>query len=183
MKTEITYFEKSGEDNTSDVLAIALKRFQQGDIDAIVIASSFGRTAKMAADVFTGEKVPLLIVGEVLEGKQSPPPDVCQLLTKKGHQVIWGLPMGAMSKFSRNDTPALIADAYKRVSEGFKVVCEIILIATSSGYLQAGQKVLSIAGTHSGADTAVVARAAGYADFKAFQVHEILCKPYQRSAA
>ncbi len=183
MKTEITYFEKSGEDNTTDVLAIALKRYQQGDINAIVIASSFGKTAKMAVDVFASEKVPLLIVGEVLEGKQSPPAEVCETLTAKGHQVIWGVTMGTMSKFSRNDTPALIADAYKRVSEGFKVVCEIVLIATSSGYLQAGQKVLSIAGTHNGADTAVVARAAGYGDFKAFQVHEILCKPYQRSAA
>ena len=165
------------------MLAIALKRYQQGDIDVIVIASSFGKTANMAVDVFAGEKVSLLIVGEVLEGKQSPTPEVCKSLITKGHQVIWGLPMGTMSKFSRNDTPALIADAYKRVSEGFKVVCEIVLIATSSGYLQAGQKVLSIAGTHSGADTAVVARAAGYGDFKAFQVHEILCKPYQRSAS
>ena len=183
MKTEITYFEKSGEDNTADVLAIALKRYQQSDIDAIVIASSFGKTAKMAADIFAGEKVNLLIVGEVLEGKQSPPPEVCKSLSAKGHQVIWGVTMGTMSKFSRNDTPNLIADVYKRVSEGFKVVCEIVLIATSSGYLQAGQKVLSIAGTHSGADTAVVARAAGYGDLKAFQVHEILCKPYQRSAA
>jgi len=156
MKTEITYFGKSGEDNTADVLAIALKRYQKGDIDAIVIASSFGKTANMAADVFADEKVPLLIVGEVLEGVQSPPSEVCKSLIAKGHRVIWGLPMGTMSKFIRNDTPNLIADAYKRVSEGFNVVCEIVLIATSSGYLQAGQKVLSIAGTHSGADTAAV---------------------------
>jgi len=180
MKTEITYFEKSGENNTADVLAIALKRYQQGDIDMIVVASSFGKTAKMAAEVFAGEKVSLLIVGEVLEGKQSPPLEVCESLSTKGHRVIWGVTMGTMSKFSRNETPNLIADVYKRISEGFKVVCEIVLIATSSGYLQAGQKVLSIAGTHSCADTAIVARAAGYADFKAFQVHEILCKPYKR---
>ena len=90
--------------------------------------------------------------------------------------------MGAMSKFVRNDSPKLIAEGYRRVSEGFKVVCEIVLIATSSGYLQTGQKVLSIAGTNSGADTAVIVRAAGYDNFKAFEVHEILCKPYQRSA-
>jgi len=180
MKTEITYFDKSGENNTADVLAIALKRYQQGDIDMIVVASSFGKTAKMAAEVFAGEKVSLLIVGEVLEGKQSPPPEVCASLSTKGHRVIWGVTMGTMSKFSQNETPNLIADVYKRISEGFKVVCEIVLIATSSGYLQASQKVLSIAGTHSGADTAIVARAAGYADFKAFQVHEILCKPYKR---
>lgn len=183
MKKEITYFEKGGEDNTAETLKIALKRYKEGGIDAIVVASTVGKTAKKAAEVFAEEKVPLLIVGEVLEGKQSPPPDVCKSLKAKGHRVIWGLPMGAMSKFSREDTPQMVADTYKRISEGFKVVCEIVLIATSSGYLQKGQKVLSIAGTHSGADTAVVARAAGFADFKAFQVHEILCKPYQRSAA
>jgi len=45
------------------------------------------------------------------------------------------------------------------------------------------QKVISIAGTHSRADTAIVARAVGYDDFTVFQVHEILCKTYQRSAA
>ena len=180
MKTEITYFEESGENNTADVLAIALKRYQQGDVDMIVVASSFGKTAKMAVEVFVGEKVSLIFVGEVLEGKQSPPPEVCESLIAKGHRVIWGVTMGTMSKFSRNETPNLIADVYKRISEGFKVVCEIVLIATSSGYLQAGQKVLSIAGTHSGADTAIVACAAGYADFKMFQVHEILCKPYKR---
>ena len=82
--------------------------------------------------------------------------------------------MGTMSEFSRNEMPNLIADVYKRISKGFKVVCEIMLVATSSGYLQVGKKVLSIAGTHSGADTAIVARTAGYADFKIFQVHEIL---------
>jgi len=78
MKTEITHFEKSGEDKTADVLAIPMKRHQQGDIDAIVIASSFSKNARMAA---------------------------------------------------------------------------------------------------------VVARVVGYDDFKVFQVHEILCKPYLRSAA
>ena len=181
MRSEIRYFEKSGVDNTADVLDIALKRFKQGDIEVVVIASTFGKTALLAAEIFKSEDISLLIVGEVLDGKQSPPKDVCESLTDAGHKIIWGLPMGAMSKFSRNDTPKLVSDAYKRVSEGFKVVCEIVLIAASSGFLQKGQKVLSIAGTHSGADTAIVARAAGYSDFMDFQVHEILCKPYQRS--
>ena len=125
MKTEITYFEKSGENNTADVLAIALKRYQQGDIDAIVVASSFGKTAKMAAEVFAGENISLIVVGEVLKGVQSPPPEVCESLTAKGHQVIWGVTMGTMSKFSRNETPNLIADVYKRISEGFKVVSRL----------------------------------------------------------
>jgi uncharacterized protein len=180
MKTEITYFEKGGEPNTKDVLEIALNRYQEGDIDALVIASSFGKTAQLAANIFAGTKAQLLIVGEVIDGEQSPPIEICKLLSKSGHKVIWGLPMGKMSKFTKNDTSSLIADAYKRVSEGFKVVCEIVLIASSLGYLKVGQKVLSIAGTHNGADTAVVASAGGFDSFYEFQVHEILCKPYRR---
>jgi len=180
MKSEITYFNKSGEDNTDRVLEIADKRIKKGDIDAIVIASTQGHTAVKAHSVFSGEEIPKVIVGEVLDGIQSPPAEICDKLETDGYQVIWGLPMGQMSKFSRNDSAKLVADAYKRISEGFKVVCEIVLMATNAGYLQKGTKVLSIAGTHSGADTAIVARASGYEDFLKFQVLEILCKPYER---
>jgi len=180
MKNEITYFEKSGESNTEVVLNIAFDRYQKGDIDAVIIASSFGNTALKAAEKFQNLNVPLVFVGEVLDGNQSPSGDLCKKLEDYGHQVIWGLPMSQISKFTRNETAKIIADAYKRISEGFKVVCEIVLMATNTGYLRAGAKVLSIAGTHQGADTAIVAIAGGYEDFRKFQVLEILCKPYKR---
>lgn len=182
MKSEITYFDKPGEHNTDQVLNIALERYKQGDIDAVVIASTFGKTAVRAAEMFSEHGTPLLIVGEVLEGKQNPQSDVCQKLADQGHTVIWGVPMGQMSKFSRDDSAKLVGDAYKRISEGFKVVCEIVMIGCSTGFIHEGSRVLSIAGTHSGADTAIVAKAAGFSEFMDFQVLEILCKPYQRSA-
>lgn len=97
MKTEITYFKKSGEDNTIEVLEIAFRRFQHGDINAVVIASSIGKTAMMAADIFSETNTQLLIVGEVLDGEQSPSVEICKILSGKNHRVIWGLPMGAMS--------------------------------------------------------------------------------------
>ena len=180
MKNQIEYFEKSGEQNTDAVLDIAFERYQKGDIDAVIIASALGSTALKAAAKFQKLKVPLNFVGEVLDGKQNPPGEICITLEQQGHKVIWGLPMGQISKFTRNETAKIIADAYKRISEGFKVVCEIILMATNAGYLTSGSKVLSIAGTHSGADTAIVAIASGYEDFLKFQVLEILCKPYKR---
>jgi len=180
MKQEITYFEKGGNENTDAVMQIALKRFEEGDIDTVIVASSLGITAQKAAEKFKEVSIPLIIVGEVLDGKQSPPKEICTKLEQAGHLVIWGLPMGQMSKFTHDDNAKLVADAYKRISEGFKVVCEIVLIATNAGYIKKGSKVLSIAGTHSGADTAIVAQASGYDDFLQFQVHEILCKPYQR---
>ena len=182
MRSTIIYFEEGGEANTEAVLDIVYERFRKGDINAVVVASTFGKTALSAAEKFISEKTSLLIVGEVLKGEQSPPQNICQQLIEQGHRVIWGLPMGQMSKFSRENTPVAIADAYKRISEGFKVVCEVVLISANSGYLKKGDKVIAIAGTHRGADTAIVAKASGYEDFKSFEVLEILCKPYQRSA-
>jgi hypothetical protein len=181
MKSEIIYFEKAGEDNTNETLTLARERFDDGGIDVVIVASSTGKTALKAADVFSGSGAKLIIVGEVLDGMQSPNAQVCKTLAEKGLIVIWGTTMGGMSKFTRNDTGNLVADTYKRISEGFKVVCEIVLMATSAGYIEEGAKVLSIAGTHVGSDTAVVAKAAPFGKFKSFQVHEILCKPYARS--
>jgi len=180
MKEQIFYFENGGEENTENVLKIARERFSRGDIDAVVIASTQGKAGLKAADIFADTKTSLVIVGEVIDGNQNPFPEVSKKLEVMGHKVIWGLPMGQMSKFSHSDNAKLVADAYKRISEGFKVVCEIVLIATNAGYLKKGVKVISIAGTHSGSDTAIVAKASGYDDFLQFQVHEILCKPYQR---
>ncbi len=177
---EITYFEKAGEHNTEEVLKIALERFKKGDIDTVVIASSYGVSAEKALKVFEGSSAQLLIVGEVIEGKQSPRQDICRSIVEKGHKVIWGTTMGAMSTFTNDKTAATIADAYRRVSEGFKVVSEIVLMAASQGYLLNGKKVISLAGTHRGLDTAVVATSAPFNHFKDFEINEILCKPYQR---
>jgi hypothetical protein len=177
---EITYFTTTGEQNTLATLNIARQRCQQGDIEAVVIASTFGESAKLADEIYKDSGIKLLIVGEVLDGKHSLDDDSRKFLEDMGHRIIWGMPLGAMSTFTRDQSAALVADAYRRVSEGFKVACEIVLIAASQGYLKTGQKVLSIGGTHRGSDTAVVATAAPFAGFKNFEINEILCKPYQR---
>jgi hypothetical protein len=182
MRSTIAYFDKAGEGNTEEVLKLASARYAEGDIKTVVIASTFGETAIKAAHVFKDSGARLLIVGEVLDGSQHPAPEICQQLEKEGHRVIWGLSMGQMSAFTKDESASLVAKAYKRISEGFKVVCEIILIGTSAGFLCPGAKVLAIAGTHRGADTAIVAYAGNYADFDSFQILEMLCKPYQRSA-
>jgi hypothetical protein len=135
---EITYFVSAGESNTRQTLEIAFKRWQQGGIDAIVIASTYGDSAELAAQLFGDSGAHLLVVGEVHDGKQSPETEICRSLEARGHKVIWGMPMGAMSAFTREQTAVMVADTLRRVSEGFKVVCEITLIATTLGFIQPG---------------------------------------------
>ena len=180
---EITYFENAGSENTEKVIHLALERYKAGGIDEVIVASTYGRTARLSAKTFTGTDVRLLVFGEVLDEGQSPSREVCEELEAQGHRVIWGVHLNAMSIFTGDHSARLISEAYYRISEGFKVACEIVLIATSQGYLRAGERVLAIAGTSRGADTAIVASAAPITQFKDFEVHEILCKPYRRAKA
>jgi uncharacterized protein len=179
--SEITYFDNAGSENTENVLRLALARYNKGGIDEVIIASSHGGTARLAAKVFEGTGVQLLIFGEVLDGDQSPSKDVCEELTGQGHKVIWGVHINSMSTFTGDLSARLVSETFRRISEGFKVVCEIVLIATSQGFLRTGEKVLAVAGTNRGADTAIVANAAPITQFKDFEIHEILCKPYRRA--
>ena len=181
MKKEITYFTKTGAGNTNVVLRIASDRYKQGGIDKVLVASTYGETALKAIEAFRDTAANLIVVGEVIKGEQSPPENIRAKLEEAGSRVLWGTPMGEMGAFTKEPAATRIADAYRRVSEGFKVVCEITMIATSQGFVHAGEKVLAVAGTHEGADTAIVASAASFRQFTDLEVLEILCKPYSRS--
>lgn len=177
LEDRICYFHKK-DDHTDDVLEIGLSRFQQGGIEKIILASTFGTTALKAAETFEPLGVKLLIVGEILKEGKSPKGEICQQLESKGHRVIWGTTLGEISTLHQGTSRNTVTETFYRLGQGFKVACEIILMADSQGYLDLGQKVLSMAGTHRGADTAIVASAASFSQFEDFKVHEILCKPY-----
>jgi hypothetical protein len=53
-------------------------------------------------------------------------------------------------------------------------------MAISAELIENGERVMAIAGTHRGADTAVVEKAFSLYDFDKFEINEILCKPYSK---
>jgi hypothetical protein len=60
-----------------------------------------------------------------------------------------------------------------------KVIHEILLMAANGGCVAAGEKVIVIAGTGRGADTAVVAIAAPSTRLQDLHITEIICKPLE----
>lgn len=50
-------------------------------------------------------------------------------------------------------------------------------MATDAGLLTGGEKVIAIAGTDRGSDTALVMQAASSQNIKRLRVNEIICKP------
>lgn len=62
-------------------------------------------------------------------------------------------------------------------SQGMKVVVEIAAMAADAGVIPAEKDVVVIAGSHRGADTAVVIKPANSRDIFEIVVREIICKP------
>ena len=60
-----------------------------------------------------------------------------------------------------------------------KVCVEIVMMAVDGGCVPAGEKVIVIAGTGRGADTAVVVQAASSRNLSDLHIMEIICKPLQ----
>ena len=55
IKKEIVYFERSGVENTDDVIEIVYQRLQEEDIKSVVVASSRGATALKFAKKMANE--------------------------------------------------------------------------------------------------------------------------------
>lgn len=78
---------------------------------------------------------------------------------------------------------AMIDKTLEVVGPGFKVAIMAILIATDCGVVEAGEDVISCAGSFKGLDTAIVATATHTMNFfNSFKVREILAMPKCRVA-
>lgn len=71
----------------------------------------------------------------------------------------------------------LIALTLRRLGQGIKVVCEIVMEACDAGLIPEGEEVLAVAGTGRGADTVAILRSAASKRFLELKVLEILAKP------
>ncbi len=71
----------------------------------------------------------------------------------------------------------LIATLLRTFCQGIKVCVEIVLMACDGGLVESGEKVIAVAGTGAGADTAIVVTEAPSHRLTDLHIHEIICKP------
>ncbi|HWQ20048.1 MAG TPA: hypothetical protein VN455_09760, partial [Methanotrichaceae archaeon] len=105
------------------------------------------------------------------------PQDLVQALKRAGHEVHFGTMLFHTDNLYGSTTPTLMANLLRCFCQGFKVCFEIVLMATDAGLLSKGEKVIAIAGTGRGSDTALVMQAASTQNMRRLKVGEILCKP------
>ncbi len=179
MEEKVVYFETAGKENTHEVLRLVKERAKARGITKIVLASTRGDTARTAADAFDGSALRLVVIphqfgfGE----RQRFPQELVSELEKNGHRVHFGTMLFHTDDLYGVKAPRLMATLLRVFCQGIKVCVEIILMACDGGLIEQGEKVIAVAGTGAGADTAVVATAAPSTKLPDLHIHEIICKP------
>jgi hypothetical protein len=190
MELKTTYFEKpGGEENTTKTLTLAKARADSLGVKTIVIASTVGKTAVKAMDVFKGYKV---IVVTHTEGFREPntqefTEDARKAVEGKGGIVLttthaFGGIQRALNPAAMPPPPSsaigdIVAMTLRIFGQGMKVVCEISAMAADAGLVRTDEEIIAVAGTGRGADTAVVLQADHVHHFFNMKVKEVICKP------
>lgn len=192
VKKTITYFEKSGVENTDEVLNFVLERLREGDIKNVVVASTSGATGVKFAKAL-GKKTNLVVVSTkpgsktpgVWEFDPAKEKEIVKLGGKvvKHSHVLSGLEKSFTQQFSGISHSEVLAESLKSLfSPGTKVAVEIAIMALDSGAISL-EKTISVGGTGAtgrGADTALVVAPAHTNNFFDFHVLEILAKPFTK---
>lgn len=181
LEEKIIYFEAPGPENTEKTLHLITEWAKARGINKIVLASTRGDTARLAAEHFAGTNIKMVVIphqygfGET----QRFPIELVSELEHKGHHVHFGTMLFHTDGFYGMSTPSVMATLLRTFCQGMKVCIEIILMAVDGGCVATGEKVIAVTGTGRGADTAVVAIAAPSTKLSELHITEIICKPLE----
>jgi hypothetical protein len=185
---KILYFDAPGKQNTEETLKAALERAKNLGIKDVVVASTTGETGLRACEAFKGFNV-VVVTHHVGFEK----PGVPQLLKSNEDKIrslggkifagihgLSGVERAIRMKWNTIEPLELIADALRIFGDGAKVCAEIVIMAADAGLIPIDKQVIAIAGSSSGADTALVVSPAHANNFFKLTVREIICKPEVR---
>jgi hypothetical protein len=71
----------------------------------------------------------------------------------------------------------VVAHVLRLFSQGVKVCAEIVMMAADAGLIPIDEKVVSVAGSHAGSDTAMVITPSTSNRIRDLKLHEIIVKP------
>src|SRR4030043_603872 len=180
MEEKIVYFEQPGIENTEATLKLALERAKARGIKKIVIASTRGDTARLAAKLWADSGIKIVVIPPQFgfAGMHFPPELIAEL-EKQGHTVHFGTMLFHTDHLYGVNTPTIMANLLRTFCQGMKVCVEILFMAADAGHVDIGEQVVVVSGSGRGADTAVVAIAATSTHLADLHITEIICKPLQ----
>jgi hypothetical protein len=179
------HFDQPGPANTAETLRLAKARADELGIRQVLAATTSGATGAKAAGLFRGYDLVVVTHATGFSGK-----DVQELTdqNRKGieslgakiltcQHALGGVNRAVRFKLKTYQLDEIIAYTLRTMGQGFKVCCEIALMAADAGLVSVKAQAVCIGGTNQGADTAVVLTPVNAQDFFDLRVHEVICKP------
>jgi uncharacterized protein len=179
------YFEKAGRENTEQALGSAFDYARAHGINHIVVASTYGDTARLLPDLaHPGLNVIVIThnAGFKEPGVQEFPDEIRVQLAARGVKVLTGtMVLRSLGTAIRDmgggySEQELIANTLRMLGQGMKVCVEIVAMASDAGLVPPGD-VVAVAGTGRGADTVCLIKADSSNRFFNIKVKEIITKP------
>jgi hypothetical protein len=182
----VNYFENAGPENTDETLQLAARRAEELSISQLVVATTTGETALKAAQAMPDMDT---ICGVTLhaglwETYAAPDDEIIAEAEDAGVQIVTAshtfLGSVATAVYAQDGgmPPAeLMGRTYYTISQGTKVAVECMVMAADAGLLDMDEDVISIAGTHGGADTAIVVKPVFSNNIFDCRIREFLCMP------
>jgi len=185
----IVYFERAGVQNTEETLKLAVERAQELNIKDIVVASSYGDTARKLLDLLEEKNLHLNVVvvtyhqGFHQVDTLTMSEETMEELKRRGAKIfigphaLSGVERAISNRFGGAYPVEIIAHTLRTFGHGLKVCYEITLMAADGGLIKTKREVVAIGGRSRGADTAVVIKPANLKNFFDIEVKEIICIP------
>ncbi len=187
MQRTVTYFEKTGPENTLPCLDIVKRTIKESHYKHVVIASTTGSTGQIFAEALQGNNLNLIIVTHSFGFKEANSSEFSETAREKilasgakvytGTMITHNLETALAKKFSGVYPTLLVAQTLRRFGEGVKVCCEIVMMAADAGLIPEGEEVIAVAGTGRGSDAVTIIKSATSKRFFDLKVLEILAKP------
>lgn len=182
---EAVYFDTPGPENTTRTLEIAKHRADELGLSTVLVASTWGETGVLAAQMFKDQKVIVVshATGFSEPNTQELTDENRALIEDAGATVLTcqhafgGVNRAVRRKLGTYLTDEIIAYTLRAFGQGTKVCAEIALMAADAGLVSVGDPCVAVAGTGKGADTAVVLLPVNAQDFFDLRIMEILAKP------
>jgi hypothetical protein len=184
-KVETVYFNEPGKVNSREALLIAKNRADQLGIRDVIVASYTGETGALAAEVFKGYNLVVVagMVGYMEPNQDRMKPEYKKVIEDNGGKIIrachsfGGLGRAINKKFNAIQVDEVIAHVLRLFGSGVKVACECACMAADGGLIRTDREVISLGGSGTGADTAVVLLPSNTHRFFDMRIREIICKP------
>jgi hypothetical protein len=187
MELKTLVFEKAGEHNTGATLQLVKERALALGTKQVVVASSHGYTARQAHALLAPVGIQVIAVsichsweseGWVMAAETKAELAALGVTVHTGiHALGDGVGSAFSDKFGGRAPEEIVRDTLYRFSQGMKVAVECVLMSADAGLLDMGQEVIAVAGTGSGADTAIVCKPAYPRTFHELEIREVLAKP------